>query len=402
MFFGWIGDRIPSRRTPFLLGLGFLGGATLSFALGKTVSILLIARLLQGLSSAVVFTFGRALLLDRVGKERIGRAMGFTGAALSAGLLLGPVVGGVLYEYGGYFTVFLPALGLIVAEMFLRLVIIEEKRIPSSGTSTRSSRTGCQDTGASDSGAINGAVAAQEQEVGLKTSNQEIEGEPQIETETEPLLPGLDPKINAYPMLLCSPRFMVAVVGLFVLSSIANGFDAILPAYALDAFDLSPSRLALLFLIMGVPMFLAPVSGSLTDRYGAKWPGTAGLVLLIPSLFALRLITPAVDWPVAKLMVLLCGIGIAFAVAMPPLQTEVSAVVADMETRKPGVFGPYGAYSQAYGLMNTAFAAGSMVGPLYAGFVRVWLGWGAITSLMSVLSAIVVCFVLGLAGGYGV
>ncbi|KAL9628408.1 MAG: hypothetical protein Q9164_007288, partial [Protoblastenia rupestris] len=198
--------------------------------------------------------------------------MGFTGAAMSAGLLLGPVVGGVLYEYGGYFTVFLPALGLIVAEMFLRLVIVEEKRIPSLGTSTRSSRTGCQDTGVSDSGAISGAVAAQEQEVGLKTSDQEIEGEPQIETETEPLLPGLDPKTNAYPMLLCSPRFMVAVVGLFVLSSIANGFDAILPAYALDAFDLSPSRLALLFLIMGVPMFLAPISGSLTDRYGAKWP----------------------------------------------------------------------------------------------------------------------------------
>lgn len=49
-----------------------------------------------------------ALLNDFIGAEHIGKAMGYTSMALSMGLLLGPVLGGVLYEYGGYFQVFYP------------------------------------------------------------------------------------------------------------------------------------------------------------------------------------------------------------------------------------------------------------------------------------------------------
>lgn len=74
-----------------------------------------------------MFTVGYALLFDAVGKERIGQAMGYTGVALNLGVLLGPVLGGMLYEYGGYIQVFFPAFGLIVAEVILRILVISEK-----------------------------------------------------------------------------------------------------------------------------------------------------------------------------------------------------------------------------------------------------------------------------------
>ena len=383
---------------PFVFGLGFLGAATLSFALGKTVPILLIARLLQGLSSAVVFTFGSALLLDRVGKERIGRAMGFTGTAMSAGLLLGPVVGGVLYEYGGYFTVFLPALGLIVAEIILRLLMIEEKR--SSFTETIVAPSCPEAEQADRAGALNDAFPVSERDPQSEIPDEDLEIRSQTEDEMQSLLPVTYPRSNTYLVLLCSPRFMVAVGGLFILNSIANGFDAVLPPYALDSFDIRPTQLALLFLTMGVPMFLAPVSGALTDKCGAKWPATAGLVLLIPSLFSLRLITPGVVWPFLKLMVLLGGVGISLAFAIPPLQTEVSAAVGDLESKQPGVFGSCGAYLQAYGLMTSAFAAGSMIGPLATGFLRVISGWSTVTLVMAILAATILTLVLCLTGGH--
>lgn len=105
-----------------------LAASTLLFALGHTLLTLVIARLLQGLSSAIVTTIGSTLIFDRVGKDGIGQAMGLTSMSLNLGILLGPVVGGLLYEYEGYFHVFIPAFGLVAVDIVLRLLVIVEQR----------------------------------------------------------------------------------------------------------------------------------------------------------------------------------------------------------------------------------------------------------------------------------
>ena len=380
VFFGWLGDRLPSRRTPFILGVGVLGASTLCFALGKSLPILLIARILEGLSTAIVCTLGYTLLNNVVGTERIGQAMGYTSMALSLGLFTGPVVGGVLYEYGGYFQVFLPAFGLIVVELILRLMIVDPEKLPRCispdqkfappiGTSPQSNNT----------------RALQEAS----------------EAEAQPLLQATAPRAprHAFSVLLCSPRFLVAVTGLFILNSIGCGFDGVLVPYIKDAFGLNAMHAAALFLAIAIPMFLAPISGAITDRIGAKWPAAGGFLIAIPSLILLRLVARGTSMPFVKLAVLLFFVGLAFAFAMPPLRAEASKVVDAIERDSPGIFGPYGAYSQAYGLMNTAIAAGGLVGPLYAGFVRVWLGWGAMSLSLGLWSCITLVFVTCFTGG---
>ena len=380
MFFGWMGDRIPGRRTPFILGVAVLGASTLCFALGRTLPVLLIARILEGLSTAIVCTLGYALLNDVIGTEQIGKAMGYTSVALSLGLFIGPVVGGVLYEYGGYFQVFLPAFGLIVVEMILRIMIIEPEQ-RNRGTRPRRKAAGSMeatpDLGTDES---------------LQTGT---------ETEEQPLLPLVAPKNtrHAFSTLLRSPRFLVAVTSLFVLNNIGCGFDGVLAPYISDAFGLTAMYAAALFLAIALPMFLAPISGAFTDRFGAKWPAAGGFLIAIPSLILLRLVSRGTNLPFIKLAVLFFLVGVAFALAMPPLRVEVSKVVESIERDSPGIFGPYGAYSQAYGLMNTAIAAGGLTGPLYAGFARVWLGWGAMSLSMGMLSAIMLVFVVLLTGG---
>lgn len=375
VFFGWIGDRIPGRRTPFILGVAVLGASTLCFALGSTLPVLLIARILEGLSTAIVCTLGYALLNDAVGTEHIGKAMGYTSVALSLGLFSGPVIGGVLYEYGGYFQVFLPAFGLIAVEIILRAMIIEPKK-RSPGTT---------------SGGRGGAGTEASAEIVADECLPSANG-----TEEQPLLPGKVHKStrHAFSILLCSPRFLVAVTSLFVLNTIGCGFDGVLVPYINDAFGLNPMHAAALFLAIALPMFLAPISGALTDRFGAKWPAACGFLIAIPSLILLRLVARGTKLPFLKLAILLFFVGLAFALAMPPLRVEVSKVVEVMERESPGIFGPYGAFSQAYGLMNTAIAAGGLAGPLYAGFVRVWLGWGAMSLSMGILSSIMLLFVV--------
>lgn len=66
------------------------------FWFAKVISVLVIARTLQGLSAAAVWTIGLALIVDTVGKAQAGAAMGIVSIAMTAGTLLGPFIGGIV------------------------------------------------------------------------------------------------------------------------------------------------------------------------------------------------------------------------------------------------------------------------------------------------------------------
>ena len=52
---------------------------------------------------------GTAILADTVDQTGVGAAMGFLGSSIAFGVLVGPVIGGVLYHKYGYFAVFVSA-----------------------------------------------------------------------------------------------------------------------------------------------------------------------------------------------------------------------------------------------------------------------------------------------------
>ena len=308
-------------------------------------------------------TVGSALLRDVVSQDRLGRAMGFSSLAITMALLLGPVVGGLLYEHVGYFETFLPALVLIAVEIGLRVLLIE--------TGTRE-------------GNSNG-----EREPG-KTDEEEGSGGSErtdIDTETTPLIPNAPTPPphstqNVYRLLLTTPRFLTALAALLILHSTANGFDAVLPPYINATFSLGPTHSAILFLALALPTLLSPLTGTLTDRLGAKPVAATGLAIAAPSLAALSLVGPATAAPMARLFGNLFGVGVGLALSLVPLVVDATAAVGAMEAERPGVFGQGGAYARAFGLVNAVVAAGGMVGPLGAGYLRVGIGWAGLAWVM--------------------
>lgn len=76
---GIIADKVATRQAPFLSGLAALLAATVLLAFGQNISVLVIARILQGTSAAVVWTVGLAMVLDTVGPERLGTTIGSVG-----------------------------------------------------------------------------------------------------------------------------------------------------------------------------------------------------------------------------------------------------------------------------------------------------------------------------------
>lgn len=82
---------------PFVLGLVAQTGATVMYVVGSHPATLVIARFLQGVSASGIWVVGLALIVDTVGKDHAGEAMGWTGMAMTWGLLLGPLAGGVMF-----------------------------------------------------------------------------------------------------------------------------------------------------------------------------------------------------------------------------------------------------------------------------------------------------------------
>lgn len=124
--FGYFADTCRLRRLPFIIGLAALGSSTILFVLARSITLLIIARGLQGLSATAVWVVGLAIVADNVPPERVGEAMGHTTIALTWGGLLGPTVGGVLYERLGFDGTFAVPGVLILVDVVLRFAMIEE------------------------------------------------------------------------------------------------------------------------------------------------------------------------------------------------------------------------------------------------------------------------------------
>jgi MFS transporter, DHA1 family, solute carrier family 18 (vesicular amine transporter), member 1/2 len=121
---GSVSDRI-GRKGPLVGGLAVLALSTILFAFADSLPWLFAARLAQGAADAVTWVVGFALIADLYGPAERGRVMGFVMSGTSFGLMVGPSLGGWLYETGGmklpFLTVALFAAMAAIGFTWLRL-----------------------------------------------------------------------------------------------------------------------------------------------------------------------------------------------------------------------------------------------------------------------------------------
>jgi MFS transporter, DHA1 family, solute carrier family 18 (vesicular amine transporter), member 1/2 len=97
---GAVSDR-TGRRLPLVGGLVALAASSAVFAFAPRLSWLFAARLMLGVADATTWVVGFAVVADLYTADERGRMMGFVVSGSTAGLLLGPTVGGWLYQTGG-------------------------------------------------------------------------------------------------------------------------------------------------------------------------------------------------------------------------------------------------------------------------------------------------------------
>ncbi len=103
--FGRLGD-IAGRKKIFLTGIVLYTISTLLIIFSHSIISLIVLRVFQGFSSAMIFGTSLALITSVFQPGERGRAMGINLTATYFGLSAGPVIGGLLTHYLGWRSIF--------------------------------------------------------------------------------------------------------------------------------------------------------------------------------------------------------------------------------------------------------------------------------------------------------
>ena len=124
---GLLSDRV-GRKGPMMFGLVLLAASTLAFAYAQSLPMLFAARLVQGAADGMTWIVGFAMIADLYGPDERGRAMGLAMAGSTLGIIIGPVLGGWLYEIGGIQLPFLVVAAMAVIDLIVFALVAPQTR----------------------------------------------------------------------------------------------------------------------------------------------------------------------------------------------------------------------------------------------------------------------------------
>jgi EmrB/QacA subfamily drug resistance transporter len=303
---GSVADLLGRRRM-FVAGLAVFTVASLLCGVANTPTFLNLARALQGLGGAAMFSMSLALIAQEFhGRDR-GTAFGIWGATVGGAVAIGPVIGGLLTDSLGWEYIFFVNLPIGVAAIFVALTRVGESRNP----------TGA---GIDWGGLVTFSTALFLLVFALVRGN--------AEGWTSTLILGflagsavllaafiaIERKV-AHPMfelgLFRKPAFTGASIAAFALSASMFAMFLYLTLYIQNTLGYEPLDAGLRFIPLTlVSFFVAPISGQLSTRIPVRVLFGFGLTLVGIGLLLMSGLNADSEWTHLLPGLLLAGIGI--------------------------------------------------------------------------------------------
>ena len=233
---GMISDRWRCRRGLLWSGLIFLTGSTSLLYVARSLALLTLARALQGLSAAIVWVVGLALLAQTADGPKVGQALGYVCSALCLSLMLSPMLSGLLFHRGGYHAVYAMAFAVIGCDAVLRLLLLEKDATwcTSSSTMGSSSPVSSEDA-TSPTMLVKGLIK-------------------RTDPESEPL--SISPSPSTLYHLLRSRQVWTCMLVNFVVQGVVVACDAILPLFVAHTFRWNAFQIGLVLFALYGPNFV--------------------------------------------------------------------------------------------------------------------------------------------------
>lgn len=313
---GILSDRIG--RKP-VLTVGVLGYAItlLMFGLAKTFTMLFIARSLSGILSSATMPTAMAYIGDNTLQKEKSKGMGQLGAMMGVGVIVGPIMGGLLSTDSLSLPFFIGS-GLAFLALVLVIVLLPESR------TTSSSRVDL----------------------------------PPLDGQTPNLqpLPASEPARprtrDIYLRVLLSPAGILLLL-IFIMSFGMTNFQGMIGLYVVDKFAFNTTQVGAMWMVMGLVMIFGQgvLVGPLTEKLGdlnmiriGLLGGAIGFVLVA---FATGYITTLLALGFFMLALALIG---------PALNSYISNFAGEHQ-------------GTVMGLNSASTSLGRVIGPLWGGYI---------------------------------
>lgn len=307
---------------------------------------------------------------------------------MSFGLVISPLLGGIVYDSAGYMAVFGLVLGIVFINILMGMSMVLN---PTRANTLRS-----------QSPAPPGISTILVEEHTLSGSHLVIEyvrRAPQLcskqgsdfldATEDTPLILNTERDPSKLPpafTLLATPRVLANIYGIFVNFTVLCTFDGTLPTFVETRFNWDSLATGLIFFCLAIPALAGPLVGMLSDRIGPRWITVTGCALTGIPLILMRLVVGDSLSQKALLCSFLFLTGCTLVAIVAPCTSDLSVAIEDMEAEQPGIFGIGGAYAQAFSLLNMSIALGTVVGPVVGGWLKDDYGWNTMTLALGLVA----------------
>ena len=312
---GRLADIVGLKRV-YIIGSLLFALFALAAGLSGNMGLLIGFRALQGVGAAMTQGTGMAIIVASFPVAERGRAIGLMMGVVSSGAIVGPALGGFLLDWLGWRAVFLVNLPMVGFGVALALAVLTERRATGPGEQ----RPGFDWLGAALS---TGAMLL----LLLTMTNAYRFGwtSPPILTAFgvfAALLAAFVVWELRTPNPMLNPRFFrgrvfssgVAAAFLAFMGGIAIFF--LMPFYLQGVLEYSPTQTGLALVPGAVCMlFLGPLSGRLSDRYGFRPFTVGGMLCCAGSLAILSRVTADTSLAVVlpALVLQSCGMGLFFS-----------------------------------------------------------------------------------------
>jgi EmrB/QacA subfamily drug resistance transporter len=387
-----LGDRVGRRRI-FVAGLAVFVLASIVCALSTNIGMLIAGRALQGAGAAMVVPMGLAILSVAWPAEERGKALGIFGAVTGLAVLSGPVIGGAIAEgidWTWIFWVNVPV-GLVLIPLAL------SKLGESRGRDTRIDLLGVLLVGAVALGAAWGLMRAadigwQTPEVVMSLAAAVLLGVALvvwIRLARAPLIS---------PHLFAATGFAPGLAVSFLLLASLHGTLFFVAQFLQVAQGNGPLEAGLRMLPWTATLFIvAPIAGSLVNRFGEKPLVVGGLTLKAAGLAWLAgIAAPDVEFLAMVPPFVLAGIGVSMTI--PSVQSAVMRSIGKDDLGKASAAQSMSQFLGSVFGVSVAATVFSTWGS-YASPAAFTAGFVAVLATMAILAAAGALSALALAGG---
>src|SRR5215208_6645170 len=360
--FGRIGD-IFGRKKMFVAGMAIFIAASglcgISHWIANLVGIpgataLIVARVVQGIGGALMMPQTLSLITVAFPPQKRGAAMGVWGSVVAMGAVLGPLLGGYIVTQYPWEWIFLINIPVGIVAILATLTIVPESRDPLA--------SGKLDWGGLlfSAAAIFALVYALIEGPKFGWTSPQTLGLLLVSATIFTLFVWWERRVGD-PMvkleLFRIRNFWVAsVIGLAVPFGLFGIFFP-MTVFLQGALDMTPLEAGLTMMPMSLMlMVVAPISGRLSDRIGARWILITGLILVtVGILLITSRVSTATNWHTLLPALLVTGTGMGM--------TFAPMTAAAMSRVPPRISG------SASGILNTSRNIGQLLGIAVLGSV---------------------------------